>query len=91
MLALRLPEGVEQRLSALARATGKTNSHLPRQAIVKHIDELAAQALAQDSLSLAKIRSARSANGAVLPIGKPVVTFSRGESFVSRLRAARGR
>ena len=40
MLAIRLPEPIEQRLNALALETGRTKTALAREAIVEFIDEL---------------------------------------------------
>lgn len=40
MLALRLPPELEQRLDALAKATGRTKSYYARQAITEHLDDL---------------------------------------------------
>ena len=40
MLAIRLPEPIEQRLNALAQETGRTKTTLAREAIVKFIDDL---------------------------------------------------
>lgn len=47
MLALRLPEKIEQRLDALAKSTGRSKSYYARQAIVEHIDEIEARARAE--------------------------------------------
>lgn len=44
MLALRLPDGTEQRLADLAKATGRSKSYYARQAIVEHIDEIESRA-----------------------------------------------
>ena len=44
MLAIRLPLEIEQRLDALAKATGRTKTFYARQAIVEHIDEIEARA-----------------------------------------------
>jgi RHH-type rel operon transcriptional repressor/antitoxin RelB len=43
MLALRLPEEIEQRLEKLAVETGRTKSFYARQAIIVHMDELEEQ------------------------------------------------
>jgi RHH-type rel operon transcriptional repressor/antitoxin RelB len=43
MLALRLPEEIEQRLEKLAVTTGRTKSFYARQAIIVHMDELEEQ------------------------------------------------
>ena len=40
MLALRLPPEVEERLDALAKATGRTKSYYAREAILHYIDDL---------------------------------------------------
>lgn len=40
MLAVRLPEELEQRLEALAKATGRTKSYYAREAIQEHLDDL---------------------------------------------------
>ena len=40
MLAIRLPDPIEQRLNALAQQTGRTKTTLPREAILEFIDDL---------------------------------------------------
>lgn len=40
MLAIRLPEPIEQRLNALAQETGRTKTTLAREAILEFIDDL---------------------------------------------------
>ncbi len=40
MLAIRLPKTIEDRLEALAAATGRTKTFHAREAIVEHIDDL---------------------------------------------------
>lgn len=40
MLAIRLPEAVERRLSSLAAETGRTKTALAREAILEYIDDL---------------------------------------------------
>lgn len=40
MLAIRLPPEIEQRLEALAQATGRTKTFYAREAIVEHMDDL---------------------------------------------------
>jgi RHH-type rel operon transcriptional repressor/antitoxin RelB len=40
MLAIRLPDDIEQRLSALAIETGRTKPALAREAILEYIDDL---------------------------------------------------
>jgi len=50
MLALRLPEEIEERLAALAKATGRTKSFYAREAIVEHLDDLEDLFLAEKRL-----------------------------------------
>ena len=40
MLAIRLPETMEQRLNQLAAETGRTKTALAREAIAEYIDDL---------------------------------------------------
>ena len=40
MLAIRLPEDIENRLNALAKATGRTKTFYAREAILEHLDDL---------------------------------------------------
>ena len=40
MLAIRLPEEIESRLEALAKATGRTKTFYAREAIIEHIEDL---------------------------------------------------
>ncbi len=40
MLAIRLPEPIEKRLSALAAESGRTKTALAREAILEYIDDL---------------------------------------------------
>lgn len=40
MLAIRLPEGIEERLEILAKATGRTKTFYAREAILQHLDDL---------------------------------------------------
>lgn len=58
MLAVRLPEDVEERLNALARATGRTKSYYAREAIIEMLDELEDIYLAEKRLE--DIRAGRS-------------------------------
>ena len=50
MLAVRLPIEIEQRLEALAKATGRTKSFYAREAILTHLDDLEDVYLAEQSL-----------------------------------------
>ena len=58
MLALRLPEEIEGRLAALAKATGRTKSFYAREAIVEHLDDLEDLFLAEKRL--ARVRDGKS-------------------------------
>lgn len=40
MLAIRLPEAIEERLNALASETGRSKTALAREAILEYIDDL---------------------------------------------------
>lgn len=40
MLAIRLPDAIEQRLATLASETGRTKTALAREAILEYIDDL---------------------------------------------------
>ena len=40
MLAIRLPNEIENRLEALAQATGRTKTFYAREAILNHLDDL---------------------------------------------------
>jgi RHH-type rel operon transcriptional repressor/antitoxin RelB len=40
MLAIRLPESIELRLTTLANETGRTKTALAREAILEYIDDL---------------------------------------------------
>lgn len=55
MLAIRLPESIEERLDALARETGRTKTSLAREAILEYLDDL-------EDLYLAEARARRNRN-----------------------------
>ena len=40
MLAIRLPEDIENRLTTLAKKTGRTKTFYAREAIEKHLEDL---------------------------------------------------
>ena len=40
MLAIKLPEEIENRLAELAAKTGRTKTYYVREAILEHLDEL---------------------------------------------------
>ena len=50
MLAIRLPEDIENRLSALATKTGRTKTFYAREAILEHLDDLEDLFLAEKRL-----------------------------------------
>jgi len=50
MLAVRLPEEIENRLADLAAKTGRTKTYYAREAIVEHLDEMEDRYLAIDRL-----------------------------------------
>ena len=50
MLAIRLPAEIEDRLTKLAKKTGRTKTYYARQAILAYLDDLEEQYLALDRL-----------------------------------------
>lgn len=50
MLAIRLPEDIERRLTALAEATGRTKTFYAREAILGYLDDLEDIYLAERAL-----------------------------------------
>ena len=58
MLAIRLPAEVENRLDALAQATGRTKTFYVREAILEHLDDLEDLYLAEQRLI--EVRAGRS-------------------------------
>ena len=58
MLAIRLPADIENRLEALAKATGRTKTFYAREAILEYLDDLEDLYLAEQRL--ADIRAGRS-------------------------------
>ncbi len=57
MLAIRLPEDVEQRLDELAQRTGRSKTFYARQAILEHLDDMEDLYLAEQQLT--EIRAGR--------------------------------
>ena len=51
MLAIRLPEDIENRLSDLATKTGRTKTFYAREAILEHLDDLEDLFLAEKRLA----------------------------------------
>jgi len=58
MLAVRLPEELEQRLNALARQTGRPKSYYVREALLEYMEDLEDTYLADRALE--EIRAGRS-------------------------------
>ena len=50
MLAIRLPTDIEERLNALAKATGRSKTYYVREAILEHLDDLEDAYLAERRL-----------------------------------------
>ena len=50
MLAVRLPEEIEQRLNRLASQTGRTKTFYVKEAILEHLEEMEDKYLAIDRL-----------------------------------------
>lgn len=50
MLAIRLPQEIEARLDALAKATGRSKTYYAREAILEHLDDLEDIYLAEQRL-----------------------------------------
>ncbi|WP_274584072.1 TraY domain-containing protein [Neisseria leonii] len=59
MLAIRLPNEIEERLSSLAAKTGRTKTYYAREAILAHLDDLEDFYLAEQRY--ADVRAGRSA------------------------------
>ncbi len=55
MLAIRLPQSIEKRLSNLSRRTGRTKSFYVREAILEHLENLEDMYMAERALK--RIRS----------------------------------
>jgi RHH-type rel operon transcriptional repressor/antitoxin RelB len=51
MLTIRLPADIEHRLRKLSAATGRTKSSVAREAIIRHLDDLADLYLAEQRLA----------------------------------------
>ncbi len=50
MLAIRLPEDIESRLTELARKTGRSKTFYAREAILEHLDDLEDLYLAEQQM-----------------------------------------
>ncbi len=51
MLAIRLPEDVERRLTTLARKTGRSKTFYAREAILEHLDDMEDLYLAEQQMT----------------------------------------
>lgn len=58
MLAIRLPEGIEERLNVLAKETGRTKTFYVREAIQRYLDDIEDIYLAEQRME--DIRAGRS-------------------------------
>ena len=65
MLAIRLPEDIESRLNALAKATGRTKTFYAREAILKYLDDLEDAFLAEK-----RLENFRSGKSKSVPLGE---------------------
>ncbi len=59
MLAIRLPQSIEERLEKLARRTGRTKSFYAREAILEYLDDLEDMYLAEGALERIRSREER--------------------------------
>ncbi|MGL4745886.1 MAG: type II toxin-antitoxin system RelB family antitoxin [Dermatophilaceae bacterium] len=50
MLAVRLPQDIEDRLNELAHRTGRSKSFYAREAILEHLEDLEDRYLAEEAL-----------------------------------------
>jgi RHH-type rel operon transcriptional repressor/antitoxin RelB len=70
MLAIRLPEAVENRLEALAKATGRTKTFYAREAILEHLDDLEDLYLAEREL-----KAVRSGKSKTIPLAHIIKNY----------------
>lgn len=70
MLAIRLPEAVENRLEALAKATGRTKTFYAREAILEHLDDLEDLYLAEREL-----KAVRSGKSKTIPLAQIIKNY----------------
>ena len=64
MLAIRLPEDIEQRLGQLAKRSGRTRTYYAREAILKYLDELEDIQIAEE-----RLRALREGSDHTVPLG----------------------
>lgn len=76
MLAIRLPGEIENRLEALAQATGRTKTFYAREAILEHLDDLEDLYLAEQRLI--DIRAGRSRTFTLDEVERELGTARRG-------------
>jgi RHH-type rel operon transcriptional repressor/antitoxin RelB len=60
MLAIRLPEDIEERLEKLAKRTGRTKTFYAREAILEHLEDLEDIYLAEKRLENLRVGRTRS-------------------------------
>lgn len=63
MLAIRLPEGIEERLNVLAKETGRTKTFYVREAILEHLDDMEDVYLAEK-----RLKDIRNGNSKPIPL-----------------------
>ncbi|RMD59304.1 ribbon-helix-helix protein, CopG family [Candidatus Parcubacteria bacterium] len=63
MLAIRLPEEIEARLTALAKQTGRTKTYYAREAILRYLEDLEDVYLAEKRLE--DLKSGRSGTSSI--------------------------
>ncbi|MFV3127914.1 TraY domain-containing protein [Niveispirillum sp. KHB5.9] len=59
MLAIQLPADVEERLTALARATGRSETFYVHEAILQHLDDLEDLYLAEQRLAANRVGTSK--------------------------------
>ncbi len=86
MLAIRLPEKIEERLERLAKRTGRTTAYYARQAIIQHLEDLEDVQIADKRL--AKLRTGKTRT---LPLSRLVRKYgSDREPSLSNRRPRNG-
>ena len=71
MLAIRLPKEIEDRLSVLAKVTGRTKTYYAKEAILRHLDDLEDIYLAEKRLE--DVRAGRSKT---IPLEKVMESYA---------------
>jgi RHH-type transcriptional regulator, rel operon repressor / antitoxin RelB len=80
MLALRLPKDIEDRLEALAKATGRTKSYYAREAIIEHLEDFEDAQIAVERL--------REDDGVRIPLSEIIRELDDEEAAKKSKRAA---